>query len=36
MKRVLAAVGFFFRAMVLGGRAYPKRPGYNPKLSVPR
>lgn len=33
MKRMLYAIGFFFKAMVLGGRAYPKSPGYDPRLS---
>jgi len=36
MKRVFNAIGFFFKAMVLGGRAYPKPPGYDPTLSSRR
>jgi hypothetical protein len=36
MKRMLNAIGFFFKAMVLGGRAYPKSADYDPKLSSPR
>jgi hypothetical protein len=36
MKHLLSAVSLFFRAMVLGGRAVPKTPGYDPNLSTHR